>query len=146
MTARERVLGRVRSEAEIVRHALFDPEPDDVDRLEEGVFTAIRKTRSLLHIHSERIFLVGCGEGAAAAYRFGLSYPERFAGVVAVNGWLPHGFLPLARMRACRDLPILVVHGAWNTKHPLPRLDATSEPFAPEGCESRSRPILRPTA
>jgi len=102
----------VRPAAEIVRQALFDPEPDDFDRLEEGVFTAIRKTRSLLHIHSERIFLVGCGEGAAAAYRFGLSYPERFAGVVAVNGWLPHGFLPLGRMKACRDLPILVVHGA----------------------------------
>jgi phospholipase/carboxylesterase len=108
-----------RSEAEIVRRALFDPELDDMDRLEEGVFTAIRKTRSLLHIHSERIFLAGCGEGAAVAYRFGLSYPERFAGVVAVNGWLPMGLHPLGRMKACRDLPILVVHGAWNSKHPL---------------------------
>ena len=85
----------VRPAAEIVRQALFDPEPDDFDRLEEGVFTAIRKTRSLLHIHSERIFLVGCGEGAAAAYRFGLSYPERFAGVVADQRLAPHG-LPSA--------------------------------------------------
>ena len=107
------------SDAEIVRRALFDPEPDEMDRLEQGVFTAIRKTRSLLHIHSERIFLVGCGEGAAVAYRLGLSFPERFAGVVAVNGWLPTGFRPLARMKACRDLPILVVHGAWNARHPL---------------------------
>ena len=73
----------------------------------------------MLHIHSERIFLVGCGEGAAVAYRFGLSYPERFAGVVAVNGWLPTGLPPLGRMKACRDLPLLVVHGAWNSKHPL---------------------------
>ena len=107
------------SEIEIVRRALFDPEPDDMDRLEEGVFTAIRKTRSLLHIHSERIFLVGCGEGAAVAYRLGLAFPERFAGIVAVNGWLPTGFRPLARMKACRGLPILVVHGAWNGRHPL---------------------------
>jgi phospholipase/carboxylesterase len=108
-----------RSEAEIVRRALFEPEPDDLDRLEDALFAAIRKTRSLLHVHSERIFLVGCGEGAAVAYRFGLSYPDRFAGVVAVNGWLPPGFLPLGRMKACRDLPLLVVHGAWNSKHPL---------------------------
>jgi phospholipase/carboxylesterase len=107
------------SEAEIVHRALFLPEPDEVDRLEEGILTAIRKTRSLLHIHSERIFLVGCGEGAAVAYRFGLSFPDRFAGVVAINGWLPAGFRPLGRMKACRDLPILVVHGAWNAKHPL---------------------------
>jgi phospholipase/carboxylesterase len=108
-----------KSEAEIVRQALFDSETDDADRLEEGVFLAIRKTRSLLHVHSERIFLVGCGEGAAVAYRFGLTFPERFAGVVAVNGWLPTGCRPLGRMRACRDLPILVVHGAWNVRHPL---------------------------
>jgi phospholipase/carboxylesterase len=109
------------SEAEVVHRALFDPELDDIDRLEEGVFTAIRKTRSLLHVHSERIFLVGCGEGAAVAYRFGLTFPERFAGIVAVNGWLPTGFRPLGRMKACRDLPILAVHGAWNAKHPLAR-------------------------
>lgn len=107
------------SDAEIVRRVLFDAEPDDMERLEDGVFTAIRKTRSLLHIHSERIFLVGCGEGAAVAYRLGLSFPERFAGVVSVNGWLPTGFRPLARMNACRGLPVLVVHGAWNSKHPL---------------------------
>jgi phospholipase/carboxylesterase len=107
------------TDAEIVRRALFDPEPDCLERLEEGVFTAIRKTRSLLHIHSERIFLVGCGEGAAVAYRLGLSFPERFAGIVAVNGWLPTGFRPLGRMKACRDLPLLVVHGAWNARHPL---------------------------
>jgi phospholipase/carboxylesterase len=107
------------SEAEIVHRALFNPEPDDVDRLQEGVFAAIRKTRGLLHVHSERIFLVGCGEGAALAYRLGLTFPERFAGVVAVNGWMPSGFRPLGRMKACRDLPVLVVHGAWNAKHPL---------------------------
>jgi phospholipase/carboxylesterase len=107
------------SESEIVHRALFDPEPDDIDRLEQGVFAAVRKTRSLLHVHSERIFLIGCGEGAAVAYRFGLSYPERFAGIVAINGWLPTTSRPLARLKACRDLPILVVHGAWNSKHPL---------------------------
>src|SRR3954470_20156094 len=39
--------------AEVVRRALFQPEPDDLDRLEESVFAAIRSTRSLLHVHSE---------------------------------------------------------------------------------------------
>jgi phospholipase/carboxylesterase len=107
------------SEAEIVRRVLNDPEPEGFDRLEEAAFTAILQTRRLLHVHSERIFLVGCGAGAAVAYWLGLTFPERFAGVVAINGWLPVGLRPLGRVKACRDLPVLVVHGAWNAKVPL---------------------------
>ena len=45
-----------------------------------GCSAAIRNTRSLLHVHSERIFLVGCGEGLPSPIDFGLTYPERFAG------------------------------------------------------------------
>lgn len=106
-------------EAEVFRRRLGDSAPDPIDTLEDGVFRAIRQTRRSLHVHSERIFLVGSGEGAAVAYRLGLSYPERFAGVVAVNGWLPGGFRPLGRLKACRDLRILVVHGEWNARVPV---------------------------
>jgi phospholipase/carboxylesterase len=106
-------------EADLVRRRLFENERDAIDALEDGVFSAIRETRRALHVHSERIFLVGCGEGAAVAYRLGLSYPERFAGVVAINGWLPGNFRPLARVKACRELSILVVHGEWNARVPV---------------------------
>jgi phospholipase/carboxylesterase len=106
-------------EGEIVRRRLLDSTPDPIDVLEESVFGSIRQTRRTLHVHSERICLVGIGEGAAAAYRLGLSYPERFAGVVAINGWIPGGFRPLSRLKACRDLQILVVHGEWNARVPV---------------------------
>jgi phospholipase/carboxylesterase len=106
-------------DAEIVRHRLQEGTADPIDFLEDGLFSAIRQTRRALHVHSERIFLVGCGEGAAVAYRIALSYPERFAGVVAINGWLPGGFRPLARLKSCRDLRILVVHGEWNARVPV---------------------------
>lgn len=109
----------VLSESEIVRRRLADTHQDPVDSLEDAVFSSIRQTRRALHVHSERIFLVGVGEGAAVAYRLGLSYPERFAGVVAINGWLPGGFRPLGRLKACRDLRILVVHGEWNARVPV---------------------------
>lgn len=105
--------------AEQFRRAICDPTSDPMTRLEDGVFASIREIRSLMHVHSERIFLVGCGEGAAAAYRLGLSFPDRFAGVVAINGWLPTGFRALARFDALRDFPILAVHGAWNSRVPL---------------------------
>ncbi len=107
------------AEGEVVRRILFEPNPDTFDGLEEAVFSAILQTRQLLHVHSERIYLMGCGEGAAVAYWLGLMYPERFAGIVAINGWLPLGLRPLGRLKACRDLPVLVVHGAWNTRAPL---------------------------
>src|SRR4051794_17948954 len=107
------------SDAELVRRRLHESSPDPIDALEDGVFAAIRQTRRTLHVHSERIYLVGIGEGASVAYRLGLSYPERFAGVVALNGWIPGGFRPLARLKACRDLPILVVHGEWNARVPV---------------------------
>ncbi|HMB05778.1 MAG TPA: esterase [Isosphaeraceae bacterium] len=107
------------AEGEQVRRRLFEAAPDPIDLLEDGVFASIRQTRRALHVHSERIFLVGCGEGAAVAYRIGLSYPERFAGVVAINGWLPGSFRPLARLKDCRDLRILVVHGEWNGRAPV---------------------------
>jgi phospholipase/carboxylesterase len=107
------------SEAELVRRRLLESSPDPIDLLEDGAFTAIRQTRRALHVHSERIYLVGIGEGAAVAYRLGLTYPERFAGVVAINGWIPAGFRPLGRLKACRELRILVVHGEWNARVPI---------------------------
>ena len=50
---------------------LFDAEPEVFDGFEEAVFSAILQTRQLLHVHSERIYLMGCGEGAAVAYWLG---------------------------------------------------------------------------
>jgi phospholipase/carboxylesterase len=103
---------------EAVRRILAGGPLDAVDRLEDGVFGAIRELRRSIHVHSERIYLAGVGEGAAVAYRMVLSHPERFAGVVAVNGWLPAG-APLARVKDCRSLRILVVHGEWNDRSPI---------------------------
>ena len=103
------------SDAERFRRRLGD-DPEPIDRLEDSVFSAVRRTRSSLHVHSERIFLVGSGEGAAVAFRLALAHPERFAGVVSINGWLPSHGRPLARLKACRDLKVLVVHGEWNAR------------------------------
>ncbi|HEV3166767.1 MAG TPA: hypothetical protein VGZ22_22260, partial [Isosphaeraceae bacterium] len=111
--------GQAESEVEQLCRRLRGGMPDPIELVEEGVFTAVLRARRTLHVHSERIFLVGSGEGAAVAYRLGLTYPERFAGVVALNGWIPAGFRPLGRLKACRELRILVVHGEWNARAPI---------------------------
>jgi phospholipase/carboxylesterase len=115
----ERHFGPVEPPGDVVRRVLRGDPPDAIDSLEDGVFAAVRDARRSLHVHSERIFLVGVGEGASVAYRLGLRHPERFAGVVAINGWLPGGPAPLVRLRDCRDLRILVVHGQWNARAPI---------------------------
>ena len=95
---------------EVVRRVLAADGPSDqIDALEDGVFSAVRDLRRTLHVHSERIYLVGCGEGAAVAYRLGLTYPDRFAGVIAINGWLPTGFRPLGRLKECRALKAILL-------------------------------------
>ncbi len=103
---------------DFVRRRFSGEVVDPIDAIEDGVFSAIRRARRALHIHSERIFLMGVGEGASVAYRLGLTYPERFAGIVAINGRLPSGdgYRPLARVKDCRSLRILAVHGEWNAR------------------------------
>lgn len=111
--------GTVQPVGDAFRDALQD---HTLERIDEGVFEAVYGVRRALHVHSERIFLVGVGEGAAVAYRLGLCYPERFAGVVAMNGWLPSGvFHAPARIAACRSQRVLVVHGEWNARVPVAR-------------------------
>jgi phospholipase/carboxylesterase len=59
-------------------------------------------------VHTDRVFLVGVGEGAAAAYRFGLANRTRVSGVVALNGTLPVGRVPANGLR------VLIGHGTAN--------------------------------
>jgi phospholipase/carboxylesterase len=83
---------------------------------DRGVKAALAYTAAQYHIHPARVFLVGVGEGAAAAYRFGQSLRgprPRVAGVIALNGELPAGRVPAS------DLSVLVAHGTANPVVPL---------------------------
>jgi phospholipase/carboxylesterase len=83
--------------------------------IEEYLVRAVEQTRRTYHIHSERVYLAGVCEGAAVAYRTGLAMPERIAGIVALNGRIPKpAGVPLFRLSAVRDLPVLIGHGTDN--------------------------------
>jgi phospholipase/carboxylesterase len=87
--------------------------------VEEYVLHAIAQTRRHYHVHSERIYLAGFCEGATLAYRLGLSFPERFAGVISLNGCLPRHGGPLLRLPEVRGLRVLIGHGIANALLPL---------------------------
>jgi phospholipase/carboxylesterase len=97
----------------------WGPEDQDDPLVEDYIFRAIEQTRRSYHVHSERIYLAGFREGAALAYRLGLLYPERFAGVVSLNGALPRRGGPLLRLPDVRKLRVLIGHGIANSVVPL---------------------------
>lgn len=89
------------------------------EQLEDYVFRAIQQTRRRFHIHSERIFLAGFWEGASVAYRLGINHPEKFGGIVALNGLLPQRGCSLFSQFALRQLRVFIGHGTANPFAPI---------------------------
>jgi phospholipase/carboxylesterase len=89
------------------------------DQVEEYILRSIEATRRRYHVHSERIYLAGFNEGSEPAFRLGLSQPEKFAGLVALNGCLPTRGRPLLRLDEVRRLRVLIAHGLDNTQTPV---------------------------
>src|SRR5439155_2776551 len=88
-------------------------------QVEDYVFQAVEHTRRSYHVHSERIYLAGFCEGACLAYRMALLFPERFAGVIGLNGLMPRQGRPLFRLPALRQLRVFMGHGIANSYAPL---------------------------
>lgn len=51
-----------------------------------AVLYVLRDLRRRFQVDSDRVFLLGAGEGGAMAYDVGLSHPDLFAGVLPVSG------------------------------------------------------------
>src|SRR5256714_2850230 len=105
--------------------------------VEEYVFRAVEQTRRHYHVHSERIYLAGFCEGATLAYRLGLLYPERFGGVISLNGALPRRSGPLFRLPDVRPLRILIGHGIAHPHVPLSMAQNDYRAFYAAGLDVR---------
>lgn len=94
--------------------------------LEDYVLRAVEQTRRSYHVHSERVYLAGFCEGATLAYQLALALPERFAGVISLNGIMPRRGCPLLRLHDLRSLKVFIGHGIANALLPfsLARQDA----------------------
>jgi phospholipase/carboxylesterase len=83
--------------------------------VEDYIFNAIEKTQDSFNINPNRVFIAGFCEGATLAYRMAFQYPEKFAGILALNGHLPRHHAPLWRIRALKNLPVFMAHGIANS-------------------------------
>ena len=100
--------------------AALDPRPDGRPAFgwgdaaaDRGVKAALAHVCAEYSVHPDRVFLVGVGDGAAAAYQLGFALRDRVAGVVALNGALPAGRVPANRLR------VLIAHGTANPVVPM---------------------------
>ncbi len=87
--------------------------------VEDYLLHAVRQTRREYHVHSERVYLAGFAEGATLAYRLGLAFPDKVAGVISLNGHLPRHERPLLRLPDVRSLRVFIGHGIANSVVPL---------------------------
>lgn len=87
--------------------------------IEDYMLRAVEQTRRTYHIHSERIYLAGFSEGATLAYRLALTFPERLAGIISLNGAMARPACPLLRLPEIRSLRVFIGHGIANAFVPL---------------------------
>ncbi|MFO0848349.1 MAG: hypothetical protein U0871_07315 [Gemmataceae bacterium] len=108
----------------------------DPDELAADVVRAVELTRRSYHVHSERIYLVGVQEGAAAAYRAAFALGSKVAGVAALNGATPPtAGGPLFRLDRVRDLRVLIAHGVDNRHVPATAAKADNARFYAAGSD-----------
>lgn len=78
----------------------------------------LKKVRQLVHVDTDRVFLLGMKEGGEAAWVAGMMNPDLFAGVIAINGFprmpYPEQSYPIL-LENLRHLPVL---SAWNRPAP----------------------------
>lgn len=76
-----------------------------------AVLDTLRDLRRRFPVDGDRVFLLGYGEGAGAAFDVGLSHPDLFAGILPVSGD-PQAFCR-SYWRNAQYLPFYVVNGGW---------------------------------
>jgi phospholipase/carboxylesterase len=97
----------------------------NLDDIEDDVVKAIEQTARQYHVHSERIYFAGIGDGARTAYRLGFRMADRIAGICALNGPYPtaEANRPLFQLPAARKLKVLISHGMQNLQCPVAQAD-----------------------
>jgi len=99
----------------------------DPERLEEQLAETFARLRRRYHLHTERVHLIGVGEGGTQALQSALNRPGWFGGVAAISSNWPTGSRMLARYDELRGKRVLFA------------LDETDPPDLIAGVQSAGR-------
>ena len=104
-------LGRVMARMNLRNYVAVRPVTEclqDTDLLESSMWNAIDTVTDRVFIHTDRIFLIGSGEGGAAALRIACRHPNAFGGVISLGGLFPLDEGLFAQLDEIRRLPMLL--------------------------------------
>ena len=79
---------------------------------QDELHASVRRVRQDYHVHTERIFLAGSGDGATLAWDLFLARPEWFAGIAAFGGRFPWRRRPLRHYRELRGRRVFLAADA----------------------------------
>lgn len=105
-----------------VRGYRWPQSPSAINSAATAVAEAIELARDAFHIHADRIFLVGHGDGGTMALRLAMHSPELFAGVASINGRVPRRHGLLRNINRLRSLPFFIASSRENPTYPEPRV------------------------
>ncbi|MBX3433574.1 MAG: prolyl oligopeptidase family serine peptidase [Pirellulales bacterium] len=91
---------------------------DAVHKAAQQVRAGVEEARERFHVHADRVFIAGHRRGGTMALRLALRFPEWFAGAASLCGAMPQGDAPLARVKAARRLPLLLVSTRQSDRYP----------------------------
>ncbi len=93
-----------------------------IDAAADGVSQCIELAEQRYNIHEQRIFLAGHGTGGTMALRLALQLALPVAGVISLNGPLPRGNCPLARVNEARRMPVLLMTCSDSARYAPPQV------------------------
>lgn len=96
-----------------------DPEPQGFGRSIELLREFIGKLPAAYQVDPQRIFLMGFSQGSVMSFALGLTEPERYAGIVAMSGYIARQTQRDAERERLAGLPILITHGTRDAMIPV---------------------------
>jgi phospholipase/carboxylesterase len=96
--------------------------PAAIDAASDRVWECIDLAKQRFNIHEQRIFLAGHGAGGTMALRLALQLPLPIAGAISLNGPVPRGNCPLARVNVARRLPLLLMACSESQRYTAPQV------------------------
>jgi phospholipase/carboxylesterase len=98
----------------------------------------LAQAQAKYHVHSDRIYLLGIGEGATVACELGFALGETVSGMIALNGRLPLSHLGAAQHMDCAArLRVFVGHGTYNPVVPIAQARKSARQLRTAGFDLR---------